>query len=188
MHESHRLELKSRLTDSLEKEVVAFLNSREGGEIYIGINDDGSICGVESADDVILNINNRIRSRISPSIICSGIPRILHSYSRDCFRFTENFIRMTFNSAVKSNRVIQQDELVDGLVERLVDGLVENQKRMVFLINENPTITIKELAEKLGISTTSIDKNLTKLKEKKIIKRVGGDFGGSWEIIQKLKL
>jgi predicted HTH transcriptional regulator len=114
----------------------------------------------------------------------SGIPRILHSYSRDCFRFSENFVRMTFNSAVKSSRVIQQGELVDGLVERLVEGLVENQKKMVFLINNNSAITLKELAESIGISTTAIDKNIAKLKEKNIIRRVGGDKSGSWEIIR----
>ncbi|MEY3498357.1 MAG: hypothetical protein RL308_26 [Bacteroidota bacterium] len=34
MQESHRIELKSRLTDGLEKEVVAFLNSREGGDLH----------------------------------------------------------------------------------------------------------------------------------------------------------
>jgi len=39
--ESHRVELKSIVTEDLEKEIVAFLNSREGGEIYIGISDEG---------------------------------------------------------------------------------------------------------------------------------------------------
>jgi ATP-dependent DNA helicase RecG len=29
----------------------------------------------------------------------SGIPRILESYGKDCFRFTENFTRMTFPNA-----------------------------------------------------------------------------------------
>lgn len=29
----------------------------------------------------------------------SGIPRILEAYSSDCFRFTENFLRMTFPNA-----------------------------------------------------------------------------------------
>jgi ATP-dependent DNA helicase RecG len=29
----------------------------------------------------------------------SGIPRILDAYSTDCFRFTENFLRMTFPNA-----------------------------------------------------------------------------------------
>ena len=28
----------------------------------------------------------------------SGVPRILQTYSKDCFKFTENFLRMTFKS------------------------------------------------------------------------------------------
>ena len=37
--ESHRIEFKRQLSGSLEKEVVAFLNSRDGGLIYIGVDD-----------------------------------------------------------------------------------------------------------------------------------------------------
>jgi len=29
----------------------------------------------------------------------SGIPRILSSYSKDCFQFSDNFLRMTFPAA-----------------------------------------------------------------------------------------
>ena len=43
MTESHRVEYKQTLTDSLEKEVVAFLNYHEGGVIYIGINSGGEV-------------------------------------------------------------------------------------------------------------------------------------------------
>ena len=38
LEESNRIELKEKLTDSLEKEVVAFLTHKDGGVIYIGIN------------------------------------------------------------------------------------------------------------------------------------------------------
>jgi len=34
MRESNRVEYKRQLNDGLEKEAVAFLNSREGGVIY----------------------------------------------------------------------------------------------------------------------------------------------------------
>jgi len=37
MTESNRVEYKRELTDSLEKEVVAFLNAREGGLLYISL-------------------------------------------------------------------------------------------------------------------------------------------------------
>ncbi len=40
MKESNRIEFKRQLSDDLEKEVVAFLNYREGGKLYIGIDDD----------------------------------------------------------------------------------------------------------------------------------------------------
>jgi ATP-dependent DNA helicase RecG len=73
--------------------------------------------------------------------------------------------------------------LVDGLVNGLVDGLVENQKKMISLIKNKPTITIQELSQSIGISATAIDKNLMKLKEKKIIRRVGNNKNGGWVIV-----
>ena len=119
----------------------------------------------------------------------SGVPRILQTYSHECFRFSENFVRMTFPISNKLTSEIEKNSklvegLVEGLVERLLEGLVENQKKMVYLIDQNPTITIKELAESIGISTTAIDKNLTKLKDKNIVRRIGGDKKGRWELVK----
>lgn len=115
----------------------------------------------------------------------SGVPRILQTYSQECFRFSENFVRMTFPISIKLTSEIEKNsKLVEGLVERLVEGLVENQKKMVYLIDQKPTITIKELAESIGISTTAIDKNLTKLKDKNILRRIGGDKKGHWELVK----
>lgn len=42
MTETNRVEFKEKLTDTLEKEVVAFLNYKEGGVIYLGIDKDGN--------------------------------------------------------------------------------------------------------------------------------------------------
>ncbi len=42
IHESNRVELKSELNDKMEKEIVAFLNNREGGVLYIGVDDEGN--------------------------------------------------------------------------------------------------------------------------------------------------
>ncbi len=115
----------------------------------------------------------------------SGVPRILKYYGKECFTFSDNFLRITFPNFLAPSSKEKVSKLVDGLVEKLVEGLVESQKKMVYLIDEKPTITIKELAETIGVSTTAIDKNITKLKDKRIIRRVGGDKGGSWEIIGK---
>lgn len=69
MIENNRIEFKRELTKELdiEKEVVAFLNYREGGIIYIGIDDKGKPIGVKDIDDVMLRIKDRIKAGISPS-------------------------------------------------------------------------------------------------------------------------
>ena len=67
MIESNRVEFKRELNDSLEKEVVGFLNYSEGGEIYIGIADDGTVIGIENADDLQKRIVDRIKNNIFPS-------------------------------------------------------------------------------------------------------------------------
>jgi ATP-dependent DNA helicase RecG len=71
MTETNRIEYKQELTDSLEKEVVAFLNSREGGILYIGINNQGIKMGVSDADSDQLKIKDRLKNNISPS--CMGL-------------------------------------------------------------------------------------------------------------------
>ena len=66
----------------------------------------------------------------------------------------------------------------------MVDRLAESQKTILKLIKENPYISKKELSETIGISTTAIDKNITRLKKEGLLKRIGPDKGGHWEIVE----
>jgi len=109
----------------------------------------------------------------------SGVPRILESYGKECFRFMGNFIRMTFPV---SKELIHQSGVVDRLVDGLVDGLVESQRKIVELIKANPKISKKDMAKNIGISTTAIDRHIRSLRENNIIKRVGSDRTGHWEL------
>ena len=70
------------------------------------------------------------------------------------------------------------------LVEGLVKGLVESQKEILQLVSENPKISKREMSEKIGISTTAIDKNINALKKKGLLKRIGPAKGGYWSIIR----
>lgn len=69
MQETNRIEYKRELTPELdiEKEIIAFLNYKEGGYIYIGIDKDGSIVGVKDIDGCMLRLKDRIKHNISPS-------------------------------------------------------------------------------------------------------------------------
>ena len=67
--ETNRIENKEQLVDDFEKEVIAFLNYREGGIIYIGINGDGKVVGVKDIDLIQLQIKDRIKNNIQPSTL-----------------------------------------------------------------------------------------------------------------------
>lgn len=67
--ESKFHEFKLILNDCFERSVVAYLNSTTGGIIYIGVNDDGEIIGVDNPDKVQLQIADRIKNNISPETL-----------------------------------------------------------------------------------------------------------------------
>lgn len=67
MLEGKNIEFKRQYTDDIKYAVLAFANT-EGGTLYIGINDDGSVEGVENPDAVMLQVINMIRDTIRPDI------------------------------------------------------------------------------------------------------------------------
>jgi len=70
------------------------------------------------------------------------------------------------------------------LVEKVSSKLVENQLKIVLLILEDEKITKNRMSKILNISNTAVDKNILKLKNLSIIKRVGPDKSGHWEVIE----
>lgn len=59
-------------------------------------------------------------------------------------------------------------------------GSEKSSDKIYGIISENPSVTISELSEKLGISTRAVEKQLKKLKDKGYIKREGGRKSGFW--------
>jgi ATP-dependent DNA helicase RecG len=66
--ESNSVEYKRELSDDFEKEIVAFLNTG-GGELFIGLSNDGTICGVDNSDKLSLSIIDRIKNNILPAAL-----------------------------------------------------------------------------------------------------------------------
>lgn len=61
LQESNRIEFKAELNDKLEKEIGAFLNNKEGGVLYIGVDDNGNPVGMPNIDSMQLKIADRIK-------------------------------------------------------------------------------------------------------------------------------
>ncbi len=60
----------------------------------------------------------------------------------------------------------------------------KSSQKIIELIKEKPLITIEELSNQLNISDRAIKKQLAKLKEKGLLKRIGPDKGGYWKVEQ----
>ena len=49
--------------------MVGFLNSHDGGEIHIGVDDSGRVTGLDDADAIQLKVKDRLKNNIQPSIM-----------------------------------------------------------------------------------------------------------------------
>ncbi len=106
----------------------------------------------------------------------SGVPRILESYGRGCFTFSDNFLRMVF--PIQDGQVSGQ---VGGQVGGQAEQLTKRQQEVLELIKSDPAISRKQLSEKLGINPSAIQKHIDSLKKKGIISR-DSETTGYWKI------
>ncbi len=67
--ETNRIENKEQLNEDFEQEVIAFLNYKEGGIIYVGVRKDGQVVGLKDVDLTQLQIKDRIKNNIQPSTL-----------------------------------------------------------------------------------------------------------------------
>jgi ATP-dependent DNA helicase RecG len=115
-----------------------------------------------------------------------GIDKITQE-SEKFNNITPNF-RMDNGLWVEFNFNTENDGLGEKLGERLGERfgekLTENRQLIVETMMNTPLITIAQLSSSIGISTTAIENNINYLKNNNYIKRVGGDKGGHWEVIE----
>ncbi len=65
--ESETIELKEVVVDDIKKEIIAFANC-DGGKLYIGVQDDGTVVGLNNPDEVSLQISNMVRDSVKPDV------------------------------------------------------------------------------------------------------------------------
>ncbi len=84
----------------------------------------------------------------------------------------------------------KQDESVQKTSEQKVtvkvtEKVTVNQKKIIEYISKNANITIAELSKLVAISERKIKVNIMKLKQKGLLKRIGPDKGGHWEVVER---
>lgn len=101
----------------------------------------------------------------------------------------ERFVTINNGTLQKSD---QETETTQKTTQKTDSGTETTQKttektteKILRLIKENPSITNKELARLCDITEDGVFYHIKKMKAAGIIRRIGPDKGGHWEIVEK---
>ena len=174
MTESNRIEYKQQLTDSLE--------ITSAGSIYPGQEQDDFFAGYSMP-------RNKALMRIFKDLkmveyLGSGMPRILKAYPHESYTFSGHFIRTSFCISAKA-LALEEEIMLEvtkkgGAIGGAMGGameLTQRQKEILSIIQNNSAISYRALAEQLAINQSAVSKHLNLLKEKGVLKRIGGTRG-----------
>jgi ATP-dependent DNA helicase RecG len=107
-----------------------------------------------------------------------------HGIDPPAYDFGLAGLMLTFHANPAHLRASASGTVQDRLGEKLGEKLGETRTAIVQSMKDNPRVTVSELAKRLRLSTTAIEKNIHHLKTKGYVKRVGPAKGGHWEIVQ----
>lgn len=202
--------------------VCAFLN-KAGGDLLLGVDDDGTVVGLppksvdamirngritpknlepEPKNPIIANFFHQIRLADE---LGSGVRNLYHYvkiYSNaepvfdedDVFRLT-----VPLDDAYSADRALteglpQMATAQDGVLKGGMKGGMKSGMKgdgsgmktadaIIAFMRADSQITHDILAARLGKARNSIIKQIAKLKKNGLIRRVGPDKGGHWEVI-----
>ena len=101
-----------------------------------------------------------------------GVPLIVRKYGEKAFSFYENHIVVTIPFSFTPS------------FTQLKTDLSESHNKILKILNENPSLTLKELCEISNLGRTRVSEIITDLKEMNRIERIGNNRSGYWKVIK----
>jgi len=202
-----RIEMPDYPSEAVHEALVNALVHRDymikGSEIHIDMYDDrleivspGGMPDGKRIQD--LNIDDIPSIRRNP-IICdlfsrlklmerrgSGLRKIIDQYPEDVvplFRSTEQSFVVTLKN-LNYGMVSMPFGINCGIENGIDDGIEKNTEEIINAILANPKITQKRLADETGLSVRTVARELKRLRDTDVIRRVGSDKYGYWEIVK----
>jgi len=103
----------------------------------------------------------------------SGIPPIVEKYGKKIFFFSKNIFRtsLPFDFSIEDNE------------KTTLKTTLKTSEKILYAIQENPNILREELAEMFDLTIDGVNWQIRKLKNNGLLRRVGPDKGGYWEVL-----
>jgi len=153
MQESNRIEYKRELSDSFERAVVSFLNYIGGGEIIIGIDDNGVVHGITDTDAEQLKIVDRIRSNIRPQTLGLFDVILTKLEGKDVIRVIVScgqqrpyYIRK--KGMTEEGCFIRVGSSAQPLTEQMIEELIAKRQQITLqsMVSPRQTLSFKQLS------------------------------------------
>lgn len=125
-------------------------------------------------------------------------PKIANAFFRAGYveawgRGIENMCKLCADYGVKTEYTVHPCDVMlefkiprldasDKRPEKVTEKVTENQAIIIREMEKNPFVTAIGLAKILGISLRKTKENIKKLQQKGLIRRIGPDKGGHWQI------
>ena len=65
---------------------------------------------------------------------------------------------------------------------KTVEKTTRTVEKILKILSKTPSITVREMSEILGLSRRGVEEQIKSLKQKGVIRRIGPDKGGHWEV------
>lgn len=176
-----------------------------GGEVHLDIYDDrltvtspgGMYNGQIIQNLDIANVSSERRNPILANVMAqldymekrgSGLTRICNeTKALDGYK---DELKPQFNSSsVQFQTIIYASVDVTNVGDDVGDvseiKLTERQKKIVNLIIQQPSVTAKHMSETLSVSSRTVERELSTLKDKGVLMREGKDNDGVWLVVLK---
>ena len=75
------------------------------------------------------------------------------------------------------------ENIAENIVESIVENLSAMRGRIVKIIWKNPKVTAQSISKEVGIAPRNVQEHLKYLQKAGILRRVGPDKGGHWEVL-----
>lgn len=158
--ENQNTEYKESWRDEYLKWICGFANA-SGGSIYIGVNDDKEIIGVDGFE-------------------AAGIP--MPRVQNFCGGVQVTVQRTKFMQMMNVGKDVGKD--VGNMSET---QLTDRQTKICKLIKDYPHISAKRLSDVLSVVPRTIERDLSELQKEGVIIREGSKTAGHWVLLKQIK-
>ena len=173
-----KLMLEEKKPKSWQKSVSAFANG-SGGYLFFGIDNDGIVRRFDDVRHIMAPLDNmelrgdklkRIRKEIKILDECTD-------ELKPKFKSTPSLFQTIIYATADTPNVGDHDGNVSET------KFTERQQKILNLVKESPVITGRQMSETLSVSQRTIERDLSTLQKKGILKHEGKDNDGVWVVL-----